>query len=68
MSAIGVMTDASASRKRKKKSRKKRPGRLERHKVSVEEKERIIVALKGTEAKLKKAVMKAALHNKSLKK
>ena len=68
MSAIGVTAAASASRKRKRKSRKKRPGTLERHKVSVEEKERLIVDLKGTETKLKKAINKVVTQNKSLKK
>ena len=50
------------------KGRKKRLGRLEREKVSVEEKERLILELKGTETKLKKAVIKIVAQNKSLKK
>ena len=52
----------------KRKGRKKGLGRLEREKVSVEEKERLILELKGTETKLKKAVIKIVAQNKSLKK
>ena len=68
MSSVRFTSVASASRRRKRKSKKKRPGRLERHKITVEEKERLIVDLKGTDTKLKKVVLSVVAKNKSLKK
>ena len=64
-----VKANGSNRKKRySKRKSKKRPGRLERKKISLRAKEALIEELKCTELKLREAVTKVVKQNKSLKK